>query len=100
MHPIDITADGIDFSIVRNVTIRMGALPAGESISRKTLVHQTKRAGYIGIGKLAIKIGELRSQQQSLVDHGPTGKRRNIKRRGVLNVGGAHFVFRALANDI
>src|ERR1700685_4140190 len=78
----------------------MGALPAGKSVGRKALMTQTEGAGPIGVGKLTIKAGQLRSLQQPFVDHRAAGKRRNIKRSRIFDSRISCFGFRALAYHI
>jgi hypothetical protein len=63
----------------------MGALPAGKSIRREALVHQTQGAHRVRIGKLLIEICDLRSEQQAFVDNGPRRKRWNIENLAVGN---------------
>src|SRR5579872_5340524 len=78
----------------------MGALPAWKSIGREALVHEAECADHLGIGEFAIEAGELRGQNQTLVNNRATRKRRNVKRGRIFDVGVAYFVLRALAHEI
>ena len=35
IHPVDVTAHGVDFTIVNQVTVRVRTFPAWESVGRK-----------------------------------------------------------------
>ena len=100
MHPVHISAQRIDLAVMRDVTIRMRALPAGKCVRRKTLMYQTESADYIWIGKLAVEVRELGGQHQSFVDDGSTRKRGDVKRARTLIARFAYFAFGALTHDV
>ena len=63
-------------------------------------MDQAQRAHHLGIGKLLVEIGDLRSQQQSLVDDGARRKRGNVKEILLFEVGLAHRCFRGFAQHV
>ncbi len=100
LHPVDVAAERVDLAVVRDVAIRMRALPTGKRIGREALVHQAQRADRIGIGKFAVEVRDLRGEQQAFVDDGAAGKRRDVEHLRVFNAGLADFIFCALAHDV
>ena len=100
MHPVNIAPQGVDLSVVRDVAIRMGALPTGKCVGRKALVDQTESADHIRIGKLAVEVRELGSQHQPFVDDGSARKRRNVKHPRVLYAGLPDLILCTLAHHI
>ncbi len=84
----------IQFTLPRTVLIsplwqidpeRMGKLPGRECVRRETLVHKAESAHRIGIRKLPIKLRDLRSEQQSLINDRARRKRRDVEEALVLD---------------
>ena len=44
VHPVDVAAQRVDFAVVRDVTIRMRAVPARESVRAEAGMNQRQRA--------------------------------------------------------
>ena len=59
IHPVDIPAQRIDFSVVAQVPERMRKLPRWKSVRRKALVYQTQRTGRVRIEKLVVEFTNL-----------------------------------------
>ena len=100
VHPVHVSAQRVDFAVVADVAVRVRQLPARKRVGRKALVHQAQRAGQFGIQQLLIEIGDLRREQQSLVDNRARGKRRNVEEILLLQIGLGHGRFRALAHHV
>ncbi len=70
IQPIDISSDRIDFPIVNDVAVRMGAGPAGEGIRRETGVHHGHGGLEIQVRQIQIEMAELVRRQHALVYNG------------------------------
>ena len=100
VHPIHISAQGVDFTVVANVAIGVSQLPARESICREALMNQTQTTGQLGIKKIFVKIRNLRRKEQTLVHDRARGKRRYIEKFLLLQIAFVHDRFRPLAHYI
>ena len=69
----------VDFAVVADVAERVGQLPGRERVGGEALVHQAQRADRVRVGQLAVEVGDLRRQQQSLVDDGARRERRDVE---------------------
>src|SRR6266849_4992046 len=78
----------------------MRPLPTWKRVGGKALVHQTHRAGYVGIGKLLVKIGDLRCEQQTLINNGAARKRGNVEHTRIFDSGDRHLTLGALAHHV
>src|SRR6266849_7162997 len=78
----------------------MRPLPTWKRVGGKALVHQTHRAGYVGIGKLLVKIGDLRCEQQTLINNGAARKRGNVEHTRIFDAGDCHLTLGALAHHV
>ena len=86
--------------VVADVAVRVRQLPARKCVGGKALVNQAQPAGQFGIEQFLIKIRNLRREQQTLVDNGARGKRRNVEEILLLHVGFGHSRFHSLAHDV
>ena len=86
MHPVDIAFDRIDFAVVGHIVERVGEVPGGECVGGKALVDQTQGAGDIGIGEFAVKLRDLRRQQQTFIDNRARGERRDAEHAAIRHV--------------
>src|SRR6266496_398808 len=62
LHPVHISAKRVDLSVMGDISVRMSTLPTGKRIRREALVHEADRADRVGIGQLAVKVGNLRGE--------------------------------------
>ncbi len=77
----------------------MRQLPRRKRVGRESLVHQAQSAFRFGIEQLVVKLADLVSEQQSLIDNRARRKRRNVEEALVTHVGrNGHLRFRALAD--
>ena len=68
IHPVDIAAQSIDFSVVAQIPEWMRKLPGWKRVRRKALMHQTQRASCVRIEKLVIELADLIGQEQAFID--------------------------------
>ena len=79
----------------------MRQLPGGKRIRRKTLVHQAKRAGRIGIEQFVIEMRRSAAQAADLYKQWCARKTRECRRKFLSSdVGFGDGRFGALANDV
>src|SRR5277367_6208214 len=52
------------------------------------------------VGQFSVEVGDLRREQQALVDDGARGERRNVEEVAVLDLFAGDLVLDALANDV
>jgi hypothetical protein len=45
VHPVDVAAQGVDFAVVRHVTVRMRAFPGRKRVRAEARMHEAQRAG-------------------------------------------------------
>ena len=69
-HPVAVAAKRVDFSVVGQITVRMGQLPGGEGVGAEAGVDQTQGALHCRIGQIPIVSRDLGSGQEALVDDG------------------------------
>src|SRR5258708_22131909 len=100
VHPIDVAFERVDLAIVRDIAIGMRSLPTRKRVGGKALVHQAKRAGHVWVRKLLVKIGDLRRQQQALINNGAAGKRWNVEYTRIFDAGGRYLTLSALAYHV
>ena len=100
VHPVDVAAEGVDLAVMRDVAVRVGAIPAGEGVGRETRVDNGERRRHRGVLQVGKIRGELRGEQHALVDDGAGGKAGLIPELPAVQAGGADFLGGALADDV
>ena len=101
VHPIDISAQRIDFAIMRQVTVGVGAIPTRKGVGAEARVDERKRRLHGGMQKIGIILPELRRQQHSLIDHRLERKTGNVEEIPALNFSRiTNHVFGALTDDV
>ena len=70
VHPINITAQRINFAVVRDVAIRMRPLPARKSIRTEARVDDGEGRLHRRIGEVRKIIRQLCREQHPLIDEG------------------------------
>ena len=99
-HPVDVAAQRIDLAVVRDIAVRVGAVPARESVGAEARMHE--RDG--GLEALISKVGEilveLHRQQHPLVDQRLVGQARDIPGLGAAQRRDTDLVVGTLADDI
>ena len=56
-HPVDVAAERVDLAVVRDVAVRMRAIPARERVGAEARVHQRERRLHRGV----LQVGEVLS---------------------------------------
>jgi len=69
VHPVDVATQGIDFTVMRDVAIRVTSLPTWEGIRAKAGVYQRQRAFHIRIVEVGIILPHLHRHQHSFVNN-------------------------------
>jgi len=100
VHPVDVAFQRVDFAVMSDEAVRMGQWPGGEGIGGEALVDEAQRAHHLGIAQLGVEIADLGGQQQAFVDDGPCGKRGDVEKTLVFEIGGGNFRFHALADHV
>jgi TM2 domain-containing membrane protein YozV len=70
IHPVYITAKGIDFAIVAEVAVWMGPIPTGEGVGAETGVYHGNGDLHVGIVQFRIELPYLLGKQHPFVDDG------------------------------
>ena len=73
LHPVVVAFNGVDFTVVRHVAIRVSQWPLGEGVGGEALVHQAQGRHATGVFQILKVHTHLVGQQQALVDHGAAG---------------------------
>ena len=68
VHPVDIPAQRVDFTIVGDVAIRMRTVPARERIRRKPRVNQRQPRLHIRVAQIREILAHLVRQQHAFID--------------------------------
>lgn len=74
LRPATIAFDGIDFTIVRQVTERLCIFPIGQCIGRKTLVEQANGRFQPWVFQVRKKFRQVHRHHQALVNRCQAGK--------------------------
>ena len=80
VHPVLVAAQGINFAVVDDVTVRVGALPAGKGVGAETRVDQTDRRLHARVGQVGVEAGDLARGQHAFVDQGLTRQAGHIEK--------------------
>ena len=68
VHPIDVTANGIDLAVVRDEAEGMSEIPGREGVGAVPLVHECQGTRHLRVGEIGVILVDLVGQQQALVD--------------------------------
>ena len=100
VHPVDVAAQRVDLAVVRDVAVRMRAVPARERVRAETRMHQRQR----GLHRRVLQVGEilvdLLGEQHALVDERLAGQAGDVPVLGAGDRGGADLAVGALADDV
>ena len=69
VHPVDVATQGVDFTVVGDVAIRVRALPAWEGVRREPGMHQCQRGIHIRVLKIQEILAHLNRHEHSLINH-------------------------------
>jgi hypothetical protein len=99
-HPVGVAADGVDFAVVAEVAERVGEGPSGEGVRGEALVDHGQGRDAFGVGEVLKELLDLGGEEEPFVDDGAAAERGDVEEVLVADVGGADFVFDALADDV
>ena len=100
VHPADVAAQRVDLTVVRDIAVRVRALPARERVGAKARVHQRQRGFDCRIAQIGKERGDLLRREHSLVNDRFVGEARNVKPVAALDAGVADAPFRQLADHV
>jgi hypothetical protein len=100
VHPVGIAANGVDLAVMRDVAVRMRAVPARERVRAEARMDQRERGLHQRIGQVG-KVGrELLRQQHALVHERLVRKARDVPRRRAFERRSADLAVGALADHV
>ena len=73
-HPVHVAPDGVDLTVVENVAVGMGPLPAGGGVGGEAGVDQRDGALAVRVRQVGVELPQLPYQEHTLVDNGAAGK--------------------------
>ena len=100
VHPVHVAAHRIDLAVVRDVAVRVRQLPGGKRVGAEALVHQAQRAHHFRVFQFGIEIGDLRRQQQALINDRARRKRRHVEEALLGNIALGDLGLGALAHHV
>ena len=101
VHPVDVSAEGVDFAIVDDVAVGMGPFPAGEGIGAEPRVDHGQSCLNGRVGQLRIILLQLLRHQHSFINNGFVREAGEVERfatHNLLRV--ADGLFSQFANDV
>ena len=98
IHPVHVAAQGVDFTVVRDVAVRVGTLPTGEGIGRETGVDQREGRVHIRVLEVDEILADLLRHQHSFINHGAAGHAGRVPEG--IQTGGPDLIVAALADDV
>ncbi len=99
-HPVLVAPQGVDFTVVHEVAIRMGAIPAREGVGGEPRVHQRDRRLDRRMVELRVERAELQCGQHALEDDGAVGKAGDVETAHCLRDTLPHPVLDQLADHV
>ena len=100
VHPVDVAAERVDLAVVRDVAVRVRAVPAGEGVGREARVDKADRGFHRGVLQVGEIFRELVGQQHALVDDRLAGEAGDVPRLRAAHRRGADVAVGALADDV
>jgi hypothetical protein len=79
VHPVDVPAEGVDFAIVGDVAVGVGALPARERVRAEARVDEGQGAFHARVGEVRVVGRDLRGREHALVDDGACGEAGHVE---------------------
>ncbi len=100
MHPVDVSAQRIDFAVMRDIAVRMRAFPAGKRIGAETRVNKRQSALHRLIGELGEKCLDLLRHEHAFIHNGTARETGDIKIMPAFDIRVANRILRAAPDDI
>ena len=79
IHPVEVTAQGVDLAVVTENPERLGQAPSGEGVGGKALMHQGQSRNHAFVGKVLVKTPHLMGQHHALEQQGSRREGENIE---------------------
>mmetsp|Transcript_9325 Transcript_9325/g.18390 ORF Transcript_9325/g.18390 Transcript_9325/m.18390 type:complete len:502 (-) Transcript_9325:881-2386(-) len=79
VHPVLVTTESVDLSVVAKHTVGLCAVPTGEGVSGKTRMHKCEVRLEVGVDKIQVVLGQLLGGELTLVSDGPCGKTAHVE---------------------
>ena len=92
MHPVDVTAQCVDLSIMRHVAIRMGAFPTRKGVGTETRMDEREGGFHRRIPQIGEIFRQLLGQEHAFVDDCLVGQTGQIPVFPAIEAGGANLV--------
>jgi len=100
VHPVDVAAERVDLAVVRDVAVRMRAVPAREGVRAEARVHEADRGLHRGVGQVGEVLRELVGKQHALVHERAAREAGDVPLLGTGHGGGADLGVAALADEV
>ena len=100
VHPVDVAAQRVDFTVVGDVPVGMGERPGGEGVGAEPLVHQRQRRFHVRIAEIGEGRLDLRRVQHALVDERARGQARDVEPLSIGDGQRVDGVFHPLADHV
>ena len=100
VHPVNVPAQRVDFTIVRDVAIRMRTIPARERVCRKPRVNQRQPRLHIRVAQILEILAHLVRQQHAFIHQRLVGKTAHVPEVRALQRREPDFIVRPLADHI
>jgi hypothetical protein len=78
LHPVDVSAQRVDFAVVRDVAVRVRPLPTRESVRGEPRMHQRQRTLHVRVLKIGEILPDLHGHQHSFIHDRPRRQTRRI----------------------
>ena len=79
MHPVDVTAQGVDLPIVRDHPVRVGQRPGRKRVGAVTRVHHCDSRDKVLVGQILVKSVDLLGHQLTFIGQGLGGQADHVK---------------------
>ena len=100
VHPVGVAAHRVDLAVVRDVTIRVRAVPARKGVGAEPRMHQRERGLDRRIPEVEEVLVELTGEQHSLEDDGAAREADDVPVLRASHRRGADLVVGALADHV
>jgi len=98
-HPVHVAAQGVDFPVVRNHSVRMCARPAWKGVGGKARVHERQRRHHRQLGQVGEERIELLGGKHALVHQRARRQADHVEEVALGDVALTHLLFRQAANQ-
>jgi hypothetical protein len=79
VHPVDVAAQRVDFTVVRDEPVGMGERPRRKRVGAESLVYEGQRRFHVGIAEIRERRLDLRRGEHALVDQRARRQARDVE---------------------